>query len=345
MSEETQQQFDDLQEKYDDLVEAVSFADINRRVSNITSRVTELPAKIEELRGRGYVYASYLENKASVFGQQWEEIRERVTSSIDEATETLDGDVRRPKTLLTTLERQLDNEAMFGKLSEQASGAIESLEQGVDAAKERIEAIFETLERDLDSTYRQLSDMAWYMDQKDEASFDFGPAETVFLVADAELVLSGKKRQDPDGVLFLTNQRLVFEQKEKTGKRMGMFGGKMEQEVEWEVPLSAVDKIEIENQGMFGGKDMMHFEVNEGDLRRVTVEVKGKADNKFWQKQINRMIRGEAEDERAIEPDAEMLESLQNAPTACHVCGATLPKLVAGQTEISCEYCGTVVRI
>ncbi|MEM6528003.1 MAG: hypothetical protein AAF653_06890, partial [Chloroflexota bacterium] len=80
-------------------------------------------------------------------------------------------------------------------------------------------------------------------------------------------------------------------------------------------------------------------------LREVTIEVKGSADNKFWQKQINRMISGNLEDERAIEPDPEMLEALRNAPTACHVCGATLPRVVAGQTEIKCQYCGTVIRL
>ncbi|MEO1444536.1 MAG: hypothetical protein AAFV33_29355, partial [Chloroflexota bacterium] len=143
---------------------------------------------------------------------------------------------------------------------------------------------------------------------------------------------------------YLTNQRIIFEQKERKGGVIGI-GSKKEQELEWETRLSAVDTIKVENKGMFGGKDMMYFSLNDGDLREVTVEVKGGADNTFWQKQINRMISGNLEDERAIEPDPEMLEALRNAPTACHVCGGTLPKVVAGQTEIKCQYCGTVIRL
>jgi len=125
-----------------------------------------------------------------------------------------------------------------------------------------------------------------------------------------------------------------------------MFGGKQVQEVEWEIPLHQMESVEYENRGMFGGKDMLHFELGSGAPQaQLTVEVKGGADNKFWVKQIERMIAGETDDERAIEPDPEMLEGIREAPPKGHVCGATLPMLVAGQNQIECEYCGSVVRI
>jgi hypothetical protein len=57
------------------------------------------------------------------------------------------------------------------------------------------------------------------------------------------------------------------------------------------------------------------------------------------------MVNGDAQDERAIEPDPELIERLRNAPTACHVCGGTLPQIVAGQNSVTCPYCGVVVRI
>lgn len=345
MTEEAQSKFESLQRKYDSLVSDANLSLINSRVSDITAKIADLPTKIKELRDRGYAYRSYLENKSEVFQQQWDEIRTRVHNSIERAVADLGSALNRPKPLLTNLERQVENENMFERMAEQAEQAIDDLEQKVNSAVESIESIFSTLEDDLRSTYQQISDIEWVLDMKESATFEFGAAEDVFLAAKAELVLTGKGRKDPDGILFLTNQRIVFEQREKTGKKLGMFGGKMEQEVEWETLLSAVDGMEVENKGMFGGKDMIHFNLNAGDMRRVTLEVKGGADNKFWQKQVTRMISGDTEDERAIEPDPEMIEALKNAPTACHVCGATLPQIVAGQTEISCQYCGTVVRV
>ncbi|MFW5709248.1 MAG: hypothetical protein ACOCX5_03405 [Chloroflexota bacterium] len=133
-------------------------------------------------------------------------------------------------------------------------------------------------------------------------------------------------------------QRLMFEQKEKVGKKLGLFGGKQVQELEWEVPSHRVEAVEFENKCLFGGKDMLHFLSVVGDpYPRITVEIKGGADNKFWVKQINRMISGAITDERAIEPDPEILQTLREAPGECHVCGATIPMLVAGQTQLECD--------
>ena len=127
---------------------------------------------------------------------------------------------------------------------------------------------------------------------------------------------------------------------------MGMFGGKEVHEMKWEIPLNQVEKVDPENKGMFGGKDMLNFSLGSGaPYGAFVVEVKGGVDCKFWAKQIDRMINGDATDERAIEPDPEMIERLREAPTECHVCGGKLPMLVAGQNQMECGYCGSVIRI
>ena len=195
----------------------------------------------------------------------------------------------------------------------------------------------------MSNTKRQLTEMNWIMDMKDEASFDFGAAEEVFLVAKAEWDDGDDK---PDGMLFLTNHRLIFEQKEKTGKRFGLFGGKEEQGVLWEVAISQIEDVNAENKGFLGGKDMVNLTLGSGvTYSQITVEVKGGVPSKFWAKQINRMATGNAEDERAIEADPELVERLRKAPTDCQVCGGKMPSIVEGQTEVECQYCGASIRI
>jgi hypothetical protein len=189
----------------------------------------------------------------------------------------------------------------------------------------------------------QLRKINWMCDRKDEASFDFLAGESMFLVAEAQWDDGGDK---PEGFLFLTDQRLVFEQKQKVGKKLGMFGGKEVHEEKWNALLPQVEKVEAENKGMFGGKDMLYITLGSGaSYPKVIVEVKGGVDCKFWQKQIQRMVSGDASDERAIEPDPELIERLRSAPTECHVCGGKLPMIVAGQVQIECDYCGSVVRL
>jgi hypothetical protein len=139
---------------------------------------------------------------------------------------------------------------------------------------------------------------------------------------------------------------MIFEQKETTGKTLGLFGGKKAQEVKWDVPLNLVQSVEAENKGLFGGKDMLHFGLKSGaKYPQITVEVKGGVACKFWAAQVQRMISGDTKDERAIQPDAETVAALQKAPTACPSCGGTLPQLVANQRQLDCGYCGATIRI
>jgi len=342
---ESVEKFESAKDRFNDTMRDANLDSITREVSNLGASVQKMPAEIEEVRSRGYAFRSYLENKAEVFQEHWEDIKRRVTRAVDREVEELREDVDTAENQIEQGERYAAHPEKLERIIDQIEGAVERLESRVEGAVERLESMYETLKRDVDSTYRQLTQVKWYLDMKDEASFDFMQGESVFLVAKAEWVKTGKGKEDPDGLLFLTDQRLVFEQKEKTGKRLGMFGGKHTQEVELDIPLHHVESVEAENKGMFGGKDMLHFTMKDGPHAKVTIEVKGSADNDFWVKQINRMAAGEVDDERAIEPDKEMVERLRNAPTECHVCGATLPMLMAGQTQVECAYCGAVVRL
>ncbi len=347
MSEEFEQQLASLRRKFDSTREDAGFEDISRELGELTAAVNSLPNDVEEIRSRGYAFRSYLENKAEVLNKNWDDIRRDAQRAIDDERQRL----RRE---LYEIENKVDGAEDSGggfmkKVTVNLDGIeseVDELESRVSAAERRIRNSYETMGNDINSTIRQIEQINWFMDEKDEASFEFLAGEAVFLVAKAEWVVTGKGKKDPDGLLYLTDQRLLFEQKETTGKKLGLFGGKKEQELEWELPLTTIDTVEYENKGLMGGKDMLNFTLGSGaPFPTLTIEVKGSADNKFWVKQIQRMKTGEASDERAIEPDAELVEALRNAPTSCHVCGATLPKIMQGQLQVECEYCGAVVRL
>ena len=341
-----QYELDSLRRRYDGFESAARMNSVARETGDLESKINKMPADIEQIRSRGYAFRSYLERKAEVFHNHWQDIRHRVSRAIDDEIGELRDDLDSVDVRIQKAERVTDAPEKLQSFLPQLESAIDSLENRIEAAEDRVKAIYSTLKQDVDSTIGQLRQINWICDRKDEASFDFLAGESVFLVAEAEWVATGKGKDDPDGFLFLTDQRLVFEQKEKVGKKLGMFGGKEVHELEWEIPLHQIESFEDENKGMFGGKDMLHFTLGSGAAYpKITVEVKGSADNKFWVKQIQRMIAGDTDDERAIEPDPEVVETLRNAPSECHVCGATIPMLVAGQSQVECAYCGTVIRL
>jgi hypothetical protein len=328
--------------KFKGLISKVKLTSLASSITTLGNETTNLPTTIQAVRDRGYAYRSYLEYKVEVLEEQWEEVDEDLKHWVETESEELRDDLEHVEKLVgrltnagitTTAQRQL----------RRTQSAIEVLEEKIESAEEHIESQYKTIQREVNNTKRQLTEINWIMDMKDEASFDFGAAEEVFLVAKAEWDDGDDK---PDGMLFLTNHRLVFEQKEKTGKRFGMFGGKEQQGMLWEVAISLVEDVTAENKGLLGGKDMVNLMLGSGaPYAKITVEVKGGVASKFWAKQINRMATGNAEDERAIKPDPELVQRLRQAPTDCHVCGGQLPSIVEGQSEVECQYCGATIRI
>lgn len=332
----------EVESKFKELISKVKLTTLSSNITALGNQTTELPASIQTVRDRGYAYRSYLEYKVDVLKEQWDEVNEDLKHWVETESEELQDDLAHVEKLVERL-TGAGLTTVAKSLHARTASAVEVLEEKIESAEEHIESQYDTIQREVDNTKRQLNEINWIMDMKDEASFDFGAAEEVFLVAKAEWDDGGDK---PDGMLFLTNHRLIFEQKEKTGKRFGMFGGKETQGILWETPISSVEEVTAENKGLMGGKDMVNLTLGSGaPYPQITVEVKGGVASKFWAKQINRMATGNAEDERAIEPDPEMIQRLRNAPTDCHVCGGKLPSIVEGQDEVECMYCGATVRI
>ncbi|HEX2906097.1 MAG TPA: hypothetical protein VHO69_04510 [Phototrophicaceae bacterium] len=330
----------ELKQRYEDFINRANLADLTNRVSSLTTNLNELPAMIAEIRSRGYVFRAFLEKKSEVLAQQWRGQQSRINNTIQRE---IDG-FREQLNHAEAAVRQINFRPTLPAISGLES-TLNLVQTQIEAAEERIQAMFSALESELNTTKSQIEEVKWFLQQKEEACFDFYPGEAVFMAAKAEWVATGKGKEDPDGILFLTDQRLVFEQKETVGG--GLFRrGEQKQEKEWEVPLNAVEDVQPENKGFLGGKDMLHFTLGRGsDYPKITVEVKGGVDCKYWVREIKRMLSGEVKNERASQPDPELIEKLREAPTQCHVCSGQLPRLVAGQTEVECEYCGTVIRI
>ncbi len=346
MSDEIAARLRSLRREFDETHDAARFTSITEEIGSIGGEVSTLPSEIEEIRNRGYAFRSYLENKAEKLHEHWRDIRQSVRDSVERESDDLKRELSSVERWVERAENDADDPDRAGSTIDKAQEELGELKSKIEGAERRISSTFSTLRQDISQTKTQLSQINWYLDQKDEASFDFLAGEALFLAAKAEWVKTGKNKQDPDGILYLTDQRLLFEQKETTGKRLGMFGGKKEQELELDLPLGQIEGVEPEKKGMLGGIDLLNFELGSGaPFSTLTIEVKGGVNCKFWAKQIERMISGDTQDERAIEPDPELVEKLRNAPTECHVCGGTLPMIVAGMTQVECEYCGSVVRI
>lgn len=334
--------FNTIRSRYDTVERGADLSDLVREVSSLRDNLAKLPEEIRRMRERKYIFAAYLENKAEVLAKRWDEIRDEVSYAIRDSAERLHAEVEARRFRIQKATNASGNPTLLANILPEIESEINSLDRMYDSAKSRIRDMYSSVRQETDKTLEQVRKIHGYLDERDDAKFEFLAGENVYLVSPAEWV-AGEK---PDGNLYLTDQRLLFEQKEKTGKKLGIFGGKHTQELEWEIGLNQIESVEPENKGLFGGKDMLHFTLGAGaPYSKITVEVKGGVAAKFWAAQIQRMIRGETQDERAIQPDTEFLQAIKDAPTDCPTCGGTLPRLVASQNQINCQYCGMVIRV
>jgi hypothetical protein len=157
------------------------------------------------------------------------------------------------------------------------------------------------------------------------------------------------KKEGPEGVLYLTDERLIFEQKENIATKKVLFITTEKEKVQdlvFEVPVGQIDEVKTRQKGFLGHKEMMELLfAPEADLSGATLRLRD-SDNEEWARLIGRVKSGEIAKERTRPKDEAAIEAARSAPTKCATCGATLSvEITRGMREITCEYCGSVMRL
>jgi len=341
LSEETRAKLDTLQDQLGDLQGSLLLTGAHNDMGDIETTLSLLPAEIEELRTRGYVFRSFLERKIGVMAEQWEEMHNRISREVSRRQRELESDADVAESAL--------QQAMSGRSSQvsRAESAVETLERKVSAAQSAVGAMYEALQQNVEQTKSQVEKIRWTLDQVNEASFQLYPAEDPVMACQAQYMET--KKEGPKGVLYLTDGRLLFEQKEeKATKKILFITTEKEkiQELVFELPIGQVEEIKSSQKGFLGHKEILELLfAPEADLSGATLRLRG-ADNEEWAGLIGRVKSDEISKERTRPKDEAVVETARTAPTKCPTCGATLSvEIVRGMREITCEYCGSVIRL
>lgn len=337
-----EQRISELRGRYDTLRNKAGMDDVTRKLGDTSTEIAGLPGEIASLRQKGYAFAGYLERKADMLKQQWDEVRQQVQGMVQQEITRIQQQLNELGEQWRRLETAFNNQVKEQNFN-LVKMSIDTLERGVDAAHNRIEGLYGQVPDNVSQTKNQVKQVQRYLALAGEATVAWKPAEAIFMAHEAEWEQS--KKEKPDGILYLTDQRLIFEQKEKVGGRFGI-GGEKVQKVLFETPVGAISEVKPEDKGLFGGKDLIHLKLSAGSPAETTFEIKaGGIDSKWYAQQLTRAITGEIDQERAIPVDQAAAAAAKQAPTVCPTCGATLPSLVRGMTELTCPYCGTKVRV
>lgn len=341
LSEESQATLRSLQDQLGEFQESLLLTSVQDDLGEMRSTLTLLPTEIENVRTRGYVFRSYLEKKVDVLNGQWEDTSRQVNREVTRLTRELQREA-------DEAERAL-NQAMGGGTVpiSRAESAVNALEHRIHAAQAAAGAMYETLQQNVGQTKAQVEEIVWLLDQLEQACFRLLPAEDPVAGCKAQFMES--KKDGPEGILYLTDERLIFEQKEKKATKKVLFIATEKetvQELIFAVPIGQVEDVQTSQKGFLGRKEMVRLLfAPAADLSEATIRLRG-ADNEEWAALINRVRAGEIAKERSRPKEKETIEEVRSVPTKCTTCGASISvEIVRGMREITCEYCGSVIRL
>lgn len=336
--------------QFNALQDQIMLTPVNDELEDIASAINALPANIENIRARGYVFKSYLERKVETLNTQWTELRPQVQAAVQTQSNAL-------RLEANPVQAQLNRRQL-------ATAPLASLEGKVTAALRNLQGMYDTLDDNINQTQQQLDDISWTLQQGELASFGFLAAETPVEAVPANWKKPGDK-DGVEGVLFLTDQRLLFEQKEEVATKKVLFITTEKtkvQALQWAVPVGQIEKAVGSTKGLMGKDDFLTITLVESaglvgpegtslyddmgrPLRTTELHLKGER-GEAWQAFIGRVKSGEIDKERTVPVDAAVTETVANAPTKCPNCGATITQtILRGQTEMTCEFCGSVIRL
>jgi len=346
MSEELDFKLSQIEREWDDLQRDATFTDEHDELGELSADIASLRADLDKIRRDGYKYKSFLENKVEVLADKWKTAEPSMKAAVRKAQKESEP----------VIQELVDDFARLkGRPAESKAAAFEaqmkSARTRISAWQSEINAISMPILETYYQTERQVRGVRWALEQVNDASFKLEPQESLIQAVKAEWQQKGKKKDDPNGILYLTDRRLIFEQKEKVATKKVLFIATEKESVQGlllELPITAIEDVTASKEGMFSKDDHLEFVFGHGaDFAGAHFHIDGQ-DCKEWAAVVKRVTSGAIELERVgvdsaqLEQEAE--EALSEVPAACGACGAPLPELPAMQRQHTCEYCNNTMR-
>lgn len=337
-----------LQSRVDSLQKGARLSDTRDAVEDIQTTVNNLSQRVADLRTRGYVFGKDMETRSAGFVSQWGNIIPSITAAINQQAANLESALRPLETQAAQLTAQINNPAAR-TLANELQSAVGALENNVSAAEEEVRGMYDSFNSEVRKLTARLEKADWTLKQLDEASFQLLATEAGVMAVKAVWIKGGKEQKDdPGGVLYLTDQRLIFEEKEEVAKEKILFiATKKEkvQKLELDAPVALIESITTSKQGMLKNEDHIELKFASG-APALTAHFHIWQSCEEWQELLNRARTKDFDNERAVAVDQTAVAKIKAAPSRCPSCGGSINQVIMrGQDSLKCEFCGFVIRL
>jgi hypothetical protein len=346
LTPEVQSQLSALQRNYTGLERKVLLSDVYDTVGRIESRLIALPAELDNLRRRGYLHSGQLEDRLGAIDEQWDVVMPQIQTSLKDHVRRLDQEMN-----IVQGKVNLANRGSATAIAA-AETAVSSLESKANSAQSALRSLYGSIESELVDIERLVKKADWMIDQL-LASPDIRLRDTEGPIAAVEAEWRRDGDEGPKGILYLTDQRLLFEQREEvvTKKKFGLFKAESEKihTLHLDIAVHEIEKVEHSKEGGFlgvGKADILDMTCGgSAVLSRARFHLKGQNSSE-WAAYIKRVQTGEIDADRHEGFILELADAAALAasfPSQCPNCLANLPEPPRGATRITCEFCGSSI--
>jgi hypothetical protein len=320
-----------VQNEINQLQDLMTLKSIREELGEIENDVRSLERKLANLRSRGYLIEKSLEADVSILALQWDRVKAASEVALQSQNQLLSTQMQTIQGQAAHLVGMSGNLATARPLFMQIKSAIASAEAQADAAAAAVMACYDDYAEEIETLNAHLEWVGWMLDAIETASFQLLATESG--VAATEAIWERPGMEPENGILFLTDQRILWEDRVETF------------EVKLDLPLQLVSDVQKDVVDETGD-EFLSATLGAGapyptvrfDLALPVADA--------WLKMIGRARSGGYAQDRAVEIDPAELERIRNAPRQCPNCGAALTApILRGQVDIACEYCGAVTPI
>lgn len=339
-----------LRYKVKDLQSSVRLSSVSDQVEDLDSDVNKLGQRIQALRVKGYVFGKGLETRSQEYGKRWGQMAPQIRRQIEAQRPALEMEMNMISAQMSQIESKANLPAQGLPLAERFEQSLEAFEGKVNAARDSIQGTYDSFSNEISATKQQLDRLEWMLDQLAEACFKLLPTEGAVMAVSARYARDERmEKDDPKGVLYLTDQRLIFEQKEEVATKKFLFIATEKEKVQnvlLDTPVALVEKIETSKKGLFKNEDHITLMFGHGaPVQSAWFHLDGQ-DCADWQALINQACAKEFDKDRAVAVDQTVVDKIKNLPSKCPNCGAPLnQQVLRGMDQVTCEYCQYVIRI
>jgi archaellum component FlaC len=319
-------------------------------IEDLDTTIAGMPARIQDVRQHGYVFGKGLESKISSLAGQWKPIRENAMREIQRQAPRLEQDLRPLETQVSQVKGRSATPAAIDSTVTRLENELETFEDRVNAIENNIRGMYDSYSGQVNELKGTLDRIDWMLQQFAEATFQLLPDEGAVMAVKAVYSKDAKMgKEDPDGILYLTDQRLFYEQKQEIATKKILFITTEKEKVQkllLETPAVLVDQAVATKKGLFGNEDHLELRFKPGaPVVSAWFHLNGQ-DCNWWQGLVGQVRSGELTGDRAVAVDPEQVRKAKSAPGKCPSCGAPVNQVVLrGMDSITCQYCQFVMRL